>query len=196
MQWVNWYVFDLYRCRYNSLYFSIFTMLNTLVYMQAALWRKKKICWMLQLWLSEPGDSVHIEGKGEEKFGWNHGSYVVHYLVSTNYLLVELNREDRQGYTNFLHVTNDLFNALLARVGPHIQKDTFWRKYPDLGIRISISMRYMATGDSYKSLQYGFRVAHNTISKIIPETGDAITLEMCDEGIQCPSTPEEWKEAA
>ena len=67
---------------------------------------------------------------------------------------------------------------------------------PDPDIRIAISRRYIATGDSCKSLQHGCRVAHSTISKIIPETCHAITLEMCDEVMQCRSTPGEWKEIA
>ena len=112
-------------------------------------------------------------------------------------LLVELNREDPRGYKNFLRVTPELFNELVDRVGPHIKKkDTFWRKALDPGLRIAITLRYMATGDSYKTLQYGFRVAHNTISKIIPETCEAISLVLSHEVLKCPSTPEEWKEVA
>ncbi|MPC48338.1 hypothetical protein E2C01_042107 [Portunus trituberculatus] len=30
------------------------------------------------------------------------------------------------------------------------------------GCRLAITLRYLATGNSYKSLQYSFRVAHNT----------------------------------
>ena len=112
-------------------------------------------------------------------------------------LLVELNREDPRGYKNFLRVTPELFNELVDRIGPHLQKNTtFWRKSLEPGLRIAITLRYMATGDSYKSLQYGFRVAHNTISKIIPETCDAIVLELSDEVMHCPNSPEEWKEVA
>ena len=53
-------------------------------------------------------------------------------------------------------------------------------------------MRYLASGDSYKSLQYDFRVANNTIAGIIPEVCEAIIAEFMDECIVCPSTPEEW----
>jgi len=112
-------------------------------------------------------------------------------------LLVELNREDPPGYKNFLRVTPELFTEIVDRIGPHLQKKViFWRKSMELGLRIAITLRYMATGDSYKSLQYGFRVAHNTISKIISETCDAIVLELSDEVMHCPNSPEEWKEVA
>ena len=64
---------------------------------------------------------------------------------------------------------------LIERVGPRLQKqDIFWRKALDRGLSLALTLRYMVTGNSYKSLQYGFRVAHNTISVIIPETCEAI----------------------
>ena len=51
----------------------------------------------------------------------------------------------------------------------------------------------MATGNSYKSLQYGFRVAFNTISIFIPEVCQAIIDEFSAEVMVCPVTPETWK---
>ena len=38
-------------------------------------------------------------------------------------------------------------------------------------------VQYLASGNSYKSLQYSFRVAHNTISLFIPEVCQALTDE-------------------
>ncbi|XP_050693866.1 putative nuclease HARBI1 [Eriocheir sinensis] len=91
----------------------------------------------------------------------------------------------------------NMFKELLDRVGPHIEKqDTFWRKSLSPGLRLAITLRYLATGESYKSLQYGFRVAHNTISLIIPETCEAIFQEYKHEVLSCPKTPDEWKKVA
>ena len=55
-------------------------------------------------------------------------------------------------------------------------------------------MRYLATGDSYHSLMYGFRVAHNTISKVIIQVCEAIIAEYAEEMVPCPTTAEQWKE--
>lgn len=52
------------------------------------------------------------------------------------------------------------------------------------------------TGNSYKSLEYGFRVGNNTISKLIPETCEAIFAEYGNEYMACPSSPEQWKTVA
>lgn len=59
-----------------------------------------------------------------------------------------------------------------------------------------ITLRFLATGNSYKSLEYSFRVAHNTISKFIPEVCSAIYEEYQDEIFKVPSTPAEWRNIA
>ena len=59
-------------------------------------------------------------------------------------LLVELNREDPRGYKNFLRVAPELFNELVDRIGPHLQKkDTFWRKSLEPDLRIAITLRHI-----------------------------------------------------
>lgn len=52
------------------------------------------------------------------------------------------------------------------------------------------------TGNSYKSLQYSFRVAHNTISLFIPEVCQAIVDEYEHEVFAFPTTPDDWREVA
>lgn len=37
-----------------------------------------------------------------------------------------------------------------------------------------MTLRYLVSGDSMTSISYAFRIAHNTVSKIIPETCVAI----------------------
>jgi hypothetical protein len=109
-------------------------------------------------------------------------------------LMSELAREDLPGFKNFLRVEPQLFLELVERVSPRIQRqDTFMRKCLEPGLRLAITLRYMASGDSYKSLEYGFRVANNSISRLIPETCEAIISEYSDELLKCPKTPEEWK---
>lgn len=112
-------------------------------------------------------------------------------------LVHELQREDVSGFKNFLRMDMNMFRELLDRVGHRIKKqETFWRKPVSPGLRLAITLRYLSTGSSYKSLSYAFRVAHNTISLIIPETCEAIIAEYQEEVLTCPTTPEQWKEVA
>ena len=116
-----------------------------------------------------------------------HGQY--------EHLLVELSQEDPTRLKNFHRMDNEVFQDLLARISDRIEKeDTFMRSALEPGLRLSITLRYLATGDSYMSLEYSFRVANNTISKIVHETCEAIIDAMQEEYLKCPSTPDEWLE--
>ena len=114
-----------------------------------------------------------------------------------DHLMQELNREDVREYKHFIRVSPELFMEVLHRVGPRIQKfHTNWRAPLEPGLKIAITLRYLATGNSYKSLQYGFRVAANTISLFIPETCEAIIQEFSETHMRCPKTPEQWKQVS
>ena len=92
-------------------------------------------------------------------------------------LMKELQMEDLPAFRNFVRVPPALFLELLEHVGPRIQKeDTKFRKALPAGLKLAVTLRYLATGNSYRSLQYGFRVAFNTISKFIPEVCQAIIV--------------------
>ena len=83
------------------------------------------------------------------------------------------------------------FREILARVAPRTE-NTFWRKALEPGLKFAITLRYVATGNSYKSLQYGFRVARNTICALVAEICEAIIEEYSAEVVmKCPVTPED-----
>ncbi|XP_066957950.1 uncharacterized protein [Macrobrachium rosenbergii] len=112
-------------------------------------------------------------------------------------LMEELLTQAPDLYRNFICIDRGLFNETVERVTPYIQKKvTFWRKLIEPGLRVAITLRFFATGDSYKSLQYSFWVAHNTISYIVPETCRAIVAAFRDEELQVPQTPVAWQEVA
>ena len=83
-------------------------------------------------------------------------------------LLRELKREDVPAFRNFLRMDGATFDALLTRLEERLTKsDTFCRKALPPGLKLAITLQFLATGDSYVSLQYSFRVAHNTITSIV-----------------------------
>ncbi len=68
-----------------------------------------------------------------------------------------------------------MFQEMVDRLTPLICKlYTNYRKALDPGLKVAITLRYMATGDISKSLQYGFRVVYNSICVLIAEVSFAI----------------------
>ncbi|XP_018307859.1 putative nuclease HARBI1 isoform X2 [Mycetomoellerius zeteki] len=78
-----------------------------------------------------------------------------------------------------------LFNNLLDKVSLYIQKqDTVMRKCIPSIQRLSLTLRFLATGESFRSMEFATRVPACTLSRIIPETVRVI--------YETPDTEEEW----
>jgi len=96
-------------------------------------------------------------------------------IYSATDFLNDLNKEDGTNFYNFCRMSSSTFNNLLKMIAPSIEKqDTNYRKAIPANERLAITLRYLATGDSYISLAYTFKVSKQTISRIIPEVCAAI----------------------
>ncbi|CAH1969203.1 unnamed protein product [Acanthoscelides obtectus] len=86
------------------------------------------------------------------------------------------------------------FEFLLNKISPLISKqDTQLRKAVPTRKRLAITLRYFATGDSFQSLHFLFKVSPQLISTIAPEVCKALNHVLRKE-IQIPSSAEEWLE--
>ena len=82
-----------------------------------------------------------------------------------------------------------------TRLEAHLARQaTNYRAPINVGEKLALTIRYLATGESYSSLSCQFRVGRSTISKFIPEVCRAIQDEFTREYLKCPTTPDEWKE--
>jgi len=64
-------------------------------------------------------------------------------------------------------------------VAPKIQKqNTMMREALPAKLKLEVTLRYLATGDSYKTLQYIYRVRKSSISEFVPEVFNAIYEEL------------------
>ncbi|XP_031335129.1 uncharacterized protein LOC116165000 [Photinus pyralis] len=109
----------------------------------------------------------------------------------------ELLQEDSAAYKNFLRLTNHQFEKLLRLVEPHISRqDTVMRQCVSARSRLELTLRFLATGESYRSLMYSSRIHESTISLFIPEVCEVIFNVLKDEFLMTPSTPESWQSIA
>ncbi len=96
------------------------------------------------------------------------------FLGGSN-LVKELRDEDPRSYRNLLRMDADKFDELLSMVGPYIQKlDTKMRRALPAQLKLEVTLRFLATGDSFSTLAYFFRVPPSSISTFIPEVLQAI----------------------
>lgn len=84
-------------------------------------------------------------------------------------------------FKNFLRMSQADFQILLNLVGPKIKKmDTNFRKAISVQERLALTLRFLATGDSYSSLQYLFKISKQAISEIVPEVCSALIDSLKD----------------
>lgn len=75
-----------------------------------------------------------------------------------------------------MRLNTEDFDNLLCLTRSMIQKqDANMQMALPAKLKLEITLSFLATGDSFKSLQYLFRVPACTISKFLPEVLDAIT---------------------
>ncbi|XP_047991562.1 protein ALP1-like [Leguminivora glycinivorella] len=107
-------------------------------------------------------------------------------------LLQQLRLEDPSEYRMALRVTTENFDELLSLVHSKIQRnDTLMRDALPAKIKLEVTLSFLATGMSYRSLSHFYRVSKPSISVFIPEVCRAI-YEALKQFIKVPNA-EEWK---
>ena len=118
-------------------------------------------------------------------------------LVQYSRLVKELENKDSKDFRNFLRMDYKMYQEILSYTEHRNKpKKSKYREPLSPGIKLTITLRYLVSGDSYHSLMYGFRAAHNTISLVIRQVCDANVAEFLEEVIPCPGTLAEWKDIA
>lgn len=110
---------------------------------------------------------------------WERTLFKRRNLYSGTNLLTDFRMEDSSGFKNFCRMSAADFEYLLTVIGPKISKrDTNCRSAVPVRDRLAITLRFLATGDSYTSLMYLFKVSKQLISAIVPEVCTALITEL------------------
>lgn len=90
-------------------------------------------------------------------------------------LIRDLAIEDKSENKSFMRMTPEQFEFLLQEISPEIQReDTIMRPAIPAKIKLELTLSFLATGNSYLSISYFFRVSKAAISIFVPEVLDAV----------------------
>ena len=85
-------------------------------------------------------------------------------------IMAVLYATDIPGFTNFMRMTPEFFEMIKTRLEPRLARQaTNYRAPISVGEKLALTIRYLATGESYTSLSCQFRVGRSTISKFLPQ---------------------------
>ena len=116
-----------------------------------------------------------------------------HYHI----LLQQCRMRDLDTFRYLVRMEPDMFDKILARIRHRIVKqDTNFKKAIEPGVKLAVTLRFLATGEAYKSLATTFRVGRNTICLFVPQVLEAIIQEYLQEQVVMPTTEEQWKVVA
>lgn len=164
----------------NTILLSIFLLIKRLkrsynVFIKHEICRKIiKMCAFYSLILKS--ERKIIINKSKRKY-WVRPIFTIERRLAqgaSNNLVNELQQQDHENFVNYFRMEPAFFKKLLQLVGPSIIKQSAVRKPIPPEMRLHITIRYLASGDSMRSISYAFRVGHNTVSKIVSETCEVI----------------------
>ena len=96
-------------------------------------------------------------------------------------LLNEIKKTDVDDFQRYFRMDEKAYYKLLEMVRPYITKqDTIMRESISANERLSITLRYLATGESFSRLCYSGIMGKSTISGIVQETCEAIITALKD----------------
>jgi hypothetical protein len=109
--------------------------------------------------------------------------------------MVELRNEDQKAFQNSKRMPPAMFDEIVQRLTPALTKETTnWRAPLNPGLKVSLTLRHLASGAKYREMQYGWMVYHNTVSLVLREVCAAIVEEFRDELLAPPQTAAEWRQ--
>lgn len=116
---------------------------------------------------------------------WVRPSLEAKKKYSSSDLLQDLQRDDINlltgelrtdgSFKNFLRMTSSDFEYLILLIGERIgKKNTPFRDAIPVKERLAVTLRFLATGDSYRSLSYLFKISTSSICNIVQEVCGAL----------------------
>ncbi|KAK7175588.1 hypothetical protein R3I93_002497 [Phoxinus phoxinus] len=127
---------------------------------------------------------------------WVHDILQARQQLGEYHRLVQELRLDDSRFQQYFRLDRSQFDNLLSKVGPRIgRQDTNYRRAINAAERLAICLRFLATGDSYRTIAFSYRVGVSTVAGIVGEVARAIWDALVQEVMPVPTT-EDWQSIA
>nr|CAH7721449.1 unnamed protein product [Callosobruchus chinensis] len=84
-------------------------------------------------------------------------------------------RSNESDLLNFCRLSSKDFELIISLIGPKIKKkNTYFRECIPVNESFTVTLRFLATEDSYTSLMYTFKISKQCISNIVTEVCQAL----------------------
>ena len=111
-----------------------------------------------------------------------------------NNIVKELSLEDTGGFKEMMRMDYEDFLYILKVIEKDITPKEMLGGHRAINAksRLIIAIRFLATGESYRSLRFQFRISTPAISYIINDVCSAINRNLAPLFFKPPSTPDDW----
>ncbi|XP_057305435.1 uncharacterized protein LOC130642367 [Hydractinia symbiolongicarpus] len=114
-----------------------------------------------------------------------------------NNLVQELRLYDEESFRKYLRMSPDIYELLLEKVRSKLtKKTTHLRKPLELKLKLTITLRFLATGENFTSLHHHYSVGISTIATFIPQVCQALYDTLKDDFLKFPENKDDWLEIA
>ena len=112
-------------------------------------------------------------------------------------LIKEMRLKDHTTHFNYFRMLPSMFDELLSLVGPSIvRKGSNFQEPLSPSLKIGVTLRYLATGESQASLSFNFRIGRSTVCEILNKVPKQIWNVISPISMAVPKTHSKWKRLA
>ncbi|CAH2083600.1 unnamed protein product [Euphydryas editha] len=127
---------------------------------------------------------------------WIHPSLLGRKIEGEYYTLYRHLINDEEKFLQYCRMDVGTFEMILKKITPKIVKrNTRFREAISPREKLIVCLRFLSTGDSYKTIAFSYRLGHSTVQNIVTEVCTAINEILMTEFIPTPSR-EKWLQIA
>lgn len=155
---------------------------------------------LIALLLDEESESglqpEESELRPKEKRLWVHKALRKRKEEGEYWTLYKELEDDEVKFFQYFRMSKSKFSCLLEKVeGDLLKKNTSFREAIPPKEKLAVCLRFLATGDSFRTISLSYRLGHSTVHNIVKEVCSAIIKRLQPE-VMPPPTQETWKQIA